>query len=156
MSKSKKEKDNSLKIILGLLIIGVCLCLAYGGKMYLEDKKPVEAVIDNQQPNKVVAEDKKDEVKEENKEENKEEKEDTDKKEEQPEQPKQPESEEVSASAEDKAIELAKKEYGVTDGVYFRIEQTKSSDVYVVSVRDESTTAALEWYTVNISTGEVK
>ena len=121
--------------------------------MYLEDKKPVEAVIDNQQPNKVVAEDKKDEVKEENKEENKEEKEDTDKKEEQPEQP---ESEEVSASAEDKAIELAKKEYGVTDGVYFRIEQTKSSDVYVVSVRDESTTAALEWYTVNISTGEVK
>ena len=112
MSKSKKEKDNSLKIILGLLIIGVCLCLAYGGKMYLEDKKPVEAVIDNQQPNKVVA--------------------------------------------EDKAIELAKKEYGVTDGVYFRIEQTKSSDVYVVSVRDESTTAALEWYTVNISTGEVK
>ena len=156
MSKSKKEKDNSLKIILGLLIIGVCLCLAYGGKMYLEDKKPVEAVIDNQQPNKVVAEDKKDEVKEENKEENKEEKEDTDKKEEQPEQPEQPESEEVSASAEDKAIELAKKEYGVTDGVYFRIEQTKSSDVYVVSVRDESTTAALECYTVNISTGEVK
>ncbi len=153
MSKSKKEKDNSLKIILGLLIICVCLCLAYGGKMYLEDKKPVEAVIDNQQPNKVVAEEKKDEEKEENKEENKEEKEDTDKKEEQPEQP---ESEEVSASAEDKAIELAKKEYGVTDGVYFRIEQTKSSDVYVVSVRDESTTAALEWYTVNISTGEVK
>ncbi len=149
MSKSKKEKDNSLKIILGLLIIGVCLCLAYGGKMYLEDKKPVEAVIDNQQPNKVVAEEKKDEAKEENKEK----KEDTDKKEEQPEQPK---SEEVSASAEDKAIELAKKEYGVTDGVYFRIEQTKSSDVYVVSVRDESTTAALEWYTVNISTGEVK
>lgn len=149
MSKSKKEKDNSLKIILGLLIIGVCLCLAYGGKMYLEDKKPVEAVIDNQQPNKVVAEEKKEEVKEDNKEE----KEDTDKKEEQPEQP---ESEEVSASAEDKAIELAKKEYGVTDGVYFRIEQTKSSDVYVVSVRDESTTAALEWYTVNISTGEVK
>lgn len=153
MSKSKKEKDNSLKIILGLLIICVCLCLAYGGKMYLEDKKPVEAVIDNQQPNKVVAEEKKDEEKEDNKEENKEEKEDTDKKEEQPEQP---ESEEVSASAEDKAIELAKKEYGVTDGVYFRIEQTKSSDVYVVSVRDESTTAALEWYTVNISTGEVK
>ena len=153
MSKSKKEKDNSLKIILGLLIICVCLCLAYGGKMYLEDKKPVEAVIDNQQPNKVVAEEKKDEEKEDNKEENKEEKEENDKKEEQPEQP---ESEEVSASAEDKAIELAKKEYGVIDGVYFRIEQTKSSDVYVVSVRDESTTAALEWYTVNISTGEVK
>ena len=32
MSKSKKEKDNFLKIILGLLIICVCLCLAYGGK----------------------------------------------------------------------------------------------------------------------------
>ena len=70
MSKSKKEKDNSLKIILGLLIVGVCLCLAYGGKMYLEDKKPVEAVIDNQQPNKVVAEEKNDEEKDENKEEN--------------------------------------------------------------------------------------
>lgn len=65
-------------------------------------------------------------------------------------------SEEVSISSEEKALELAKKEYGTDDGVYFNCEQTESNNVYIVSVRDSETTKALAWYTVDVKNGTVK
>ena len=64
--------------------------------------------------------------------------------------------EENSISSEDKAIELAKKAYGSSSDVYFRIEQIQSNGVYIVSVRDNETTKDLAWYTVNVNNGTVK
>ena len=57
---------------------------------------------------------------------------------------------------EDKAIEMAKKQYGTTDGVYFRIEQIKSNGVYIISVRDNETTRDYAWYTVDVINNTVK
>lgn len=63
--------------------------------------------------------------------------------------------EEVNTSDEDKAKDLAKKAYGSSDGVYFKVEQVESNGVYIISVRDTETTSALEWYTINVKTGSV-
>lgn len=65
-------------------------------------------------------------------------------------------NEEVTLNDEEKAIELAKKEYGSTDGVYFRIEQIQSNNIYIVSVRDSQTTRDLAWYTVDLKNNTVK
>lgn len=62
----------------------------------------------------------------------------------------------VSVSDEDNALALAKKTYGSTDGVYFKIEQTEGNGVYIVSVRDLETTSAIVWYTVNVKNQTVK
>ena len=65
-------------------------------------------------------------------------------------------NEEVNMNDDEKAIELAKKQYGTTDGVYFRIEQMQSNNVYIVSVRNSETTRDLAWYTVDVKNGTVK
>lgn len=56
---------------------------------------------------------------------------------------------------EEKAKELVKKEWGGSDGVYFSIDNMNSDETYIVSVRDSETTKVLEWYKVDIKTGEV-
>lgn len=61
----------------------------------------------------------------------------------------------VTVSDEDKAIDLAKKAYGSSDGVYFKVEQIESNGIYIISVRDTETTSALSWYNVNVKTGSV-
>ena len=48
-----------------------------------------------------------------------------------------------------------KKEWGGSDGVYFSIDNMNSDETYIVSVRDSETTKVLEWYKVDIKTGEV-
>ena len=54
-----------------------------------------------------------------------------------------------------KVIEMAKKKWGENDStVSFNIEN-REGHIFKVSVRNKNTTAALAWYTVNISTGEV-
>lgn len=66
------------------------------------------------------------------------------------------ETEVVSVTGEQKAVELAKKEFGITEGVYYNCEKTQSNNVYIVSVRDEETTRALAWYTVDVVEETVK
>lgn len=59
-------------------------------------------------------------------------------------------------SDEEKAIRIAKKEYGVDDStVSYAIDQELSDNVYVVVVRNTSTTAAIIYYEVNVLTGEI-
>lgn len=53
-------------------------------------------------------------------------------------------------SREEKAIELVKKEWGSTDGVYFSNESVDSNGRYIVSVRDKKTTTSLAFYLVDI------
>lgn len=64
--------------------------------------------------------------------------------------------EEVKLSDEDKAKELAKKTYGSSNGVYFKVEQVESNGVYIISVRDAETTNAIEWYKVDVNNQTVK
>ena len=55
------------------------------------------------------------------------------------------------------ALELAKKEWGENDiSVYYYIEEKKSEDVYIISVRNRETTAGMIDYEVNIKTGKVE
>lgn len=65
--------------------------------------------------------------------------------------------EDISASTtesvttrEEKAVELVKKEWGSTDGVYFSNESIDSSGKYIVSVRDRKTTTSLAFYLVDV------
>ncbi len=51
---------------------------------------------------------------------------------------------------EEKAVELVKKEWGSTDGVYFSNESVDSNGRYIVSVRDKKTTASLAFYLVDV------
>ena len=52
----------------------------------------------------------------------------------------------------DKAIELAKKEWGENDNtVYYYVEEQVSDNVYIISVRDNSTTQDLLTYKVNVN-----
>lgn len=53
---------------------------------------------------------------------------------------------------EEKAIAIVKKDWGATDGYYFKA-QPNSDGTYDVSVSDENT-AVLAWYTVNPKTGK--
>lgn len=51
---------------------------------------------------------------------------------------------------EEMAVDLVKKEWGSTDGVYFSNESIDSQGRYIVSVRDKQTTAALAFYYVDV------
>ena len=163
MGKHKKtNKDNTrgfLKILIALLIIAVIAILGYTGKIYIDEKKKDNSTpVQNSQNNTVNSSSNEKEEKEE-KEENKDNTEATEKEEEEKteEEPKEePVQEETSVNDEDKAIALAKKQFGTTDGVYYRIEQIQSNSVYIVSVRDNETTRDLAWYTVDVKNGTVK
>ena len=154
-------------LIVVCVIVVVCL-LGYAGEYMNEDAVPTNTVSSNNKQNvsstsgtKVNNTTKKEEntkaEKEEKVEENKveEEKVEEEKKDE-TEDKKEPVVEENSVSSEDKAIDLAKKKYGTSNGVYFRIEQIQSNGVYIVSVRDSETTKDLAWYTVDVNNGTVK
>ena len=147
-----------------LIVVCVILVVVFLGYMgqYMNDEvaSPVNTVSTNQKQNvssssapKVNTT--KNEVQEEEKEEVNETKEDVEE-EKKEEKKEEPVVEENSISSEDKAIDLAKKEYGDSSDVYFRIEQIQSNGVYIISVRDNETTKDLAWYTVNVNDGTVK
>lgn len=144
-----------LKGLLIIFIIAVICLIAYTAKYYLDKKNQIEVSTNNNQENKSasnqikVSDEKKQDEIDKNKE--NEEIEPNDKKEED-----KNINEEVNMNNDEKAIELAKKEYGITDGVYFRIEQMQSNNVYIVSVRDSETTRDLAWYTIDVKNGTVK
>ncbi len=50
------------------------------------------------------------------------------------------------ASNEEKAINIVKKDWGTTEGVYFVTMGIDASGKYIVTVNDSSTTATLAWY----------
>ena len=54
----------------------------------------------------------------------------------------------------DKALRLAKEEWGEDDTVYYTIDN-EQSNVYYITVRSKSTTGSLAEYEVNVSTNEV-
>ncbi len=149
---------NFLKGILVILIIVMLGMLGYTGWYYYKDRNKKTSTNNPQQvnntPNQKSMEDKKEEKKE-SKKENKKEKIEEEQKEE--EKKKEENSkEEGSLSDEDKALDLAKKQYGTTDGVYFRVEQIQSNGVYIISVRDNETTRDYAWYTVDVNNNTVK
>lgn len=162
MGKHKKtNKDNTrgfLKVLIALMIVAVIVILGYTGKIYIDEKKLANSnPIQNSQNNTIN--NSSNENKEENEnnqtseDENKSEEEEKTVEEEPEEEPTQ---EETSVNDEDKAIDLAKKQFGTSDGVYYRIEQIQSNGVYIVSVRDNETTRDLAWYTVDVKNGTVK
>ena len=64
--------------------------------------------------------------------------------------------EQNTVSDEDKAKSLAQQTYGSSEGVYFKVEQIQGNGVYIISVRDAETTAALAWYTVDAKNNTIK
>ena len=56
---------------------------------------------------------------------------------------------------DEKAKELAKQNWGTSEGVYFSVDNVNSNETYVISVRDSATTKVLEWYTVDLKSGTV-
>ena len=59
-------------------------------------------------------------------------------------------------NGEDTAINLAKKKWNKDDkNVYYYVEEQLDHDIYVISVRNKSTTASIIQYEVNITTEEV-
>lgn len=143
-----------LKCMLVIAIVAILAVLAYGAWNYYSDNgktnaKPEDKQVINSQSNTNSVEKKGDE-------------EIKPKDEQTPPDPiddnKQGEKviEESNISDDDKALEMAKKEYGTTDGVYFRIEQIQSNSVYIISVRDNQTTRDLAWYTVDVRNGTIK
>ncbi len=153
---------NFLKVILAILILAVLCVIGYAGWYYYNDKNTSNSQNNSQQTNNVPNQNKTEVETEENKEEdNKEEEKEEEKAEESQENQEEKKEEETSneegnISDEDKAIELAKKQYGMTDGVYFRIEQVQSNGVYIISVRDSETTRDYAWYTVNVNNNTVQ
>ena len=162
MGKHKKtNKDNTrgfLKALIALMLVAVIVILGYTGKIYIDEKKLANSnPIQNSQNNTIN--NSSNENKEEN--ENNQTSEDENKSEEEEktvedEPEEEPTQEETSVNDEDKAIDLAKKQFGTSDGVYYRIEQIQSNGVYIVSVRDNETTRDLAWYTVDVKNGTVK
>lgn len=64
---------------------------------------------------------------------------------------------EAKKTGKELALELAKKEWGESDtSVYYYVEEKKSEDVYIISVRNRETTAGMIDYEVNIKTGKVE
>lgn len=57
-----------------------------------------------------------------------------------------------SKSDDEKAIDLAKKEWGIDDSVIFSIDKKKNTKYYI-SVRKDA--AVLQWYEVDIETWEI-
>lgn len=61
------------------------------------------------------------------------------------------------SDGKDRAIELAKKEWGENDTtVYYYVEEQDSDNVYIISVRDQATTQGLLTYKVNIEKESVE
>lgn len=56
--------------------------------------------------------------------------------------------------AEEKAVEIVKKDWGEDSSVKFQVETMDANGDYVVSVRDITTTEAKAFYTVNTTTGK--
>lgn len=164
-SKRKEESRGVLKSILAVAIIAVICIAAYMGIKYFDKKDLANA---NAQKSNVTQQKNDADKKNENSNQNIEKEdpnavdpkneEEEKKDDQQTEDPNSEESneEETSISDEEKAIELAKKQYGNTDGVYFRIEQTISNGVYEVSVRDAETTREYAWYRVDVKNETVK
>lgn len=67
----------------------------------------------------------------------------------------EPDTTEKTTSKEEKAIELAKKKWGSTSGVYFSNEGINSDGRYIVSVRDGKSTSSLAFYLVDVEKGLV-
>lgn len=59
--------------------------------------------------------------------------------------------EETPKTAEEKAIEIAKKDYGESSNVKITVEGIDENGRYIVVARDTQTTEALVFYTVNTS-----
>lgn len=62
--------------------------------------------------------------------------------------------EEEPKTAEEKAINIVKKDWGTTDGVYFVTMGIDASGKYIVTVNDSNTTGTLAWYSVDVTTGK--
>ena len=143
-----------LKVLLVILIVAIIGVLAWTGKVYYDEKQQLDSVANNKTETNASSNTNKVDEKEETKKEEpikETKKEETEHKKEE-EKP----QEETSSSNEEKAIELAKKEYGITDGgIYYRIDQIKSNTEYIVSVRNKDT-SVLAWYVVDVSAGTVK
>lgn len=61
---------------------------------------------------------------------------------------------ESGASNEEKAINIVKKDWGTTDGIYFVTMGIDASGKYIVTVNDSNTTGTLAWYSVDVTTGK--
>lgn len=55
---------------------------------------------------------------------------------------------------EEKAIEIVKDEWGMTDGYEFIIDYKNNDGEYIIAVRDSNTTRVMERYVVNAETGK--
>lgn len=153
---------NFLKGLLAIAIVAVIGVIVYTAIIYLDNNKQTNSTANNNQNN---VSNNQSSI---NKNDDKKNTDDIDKKEEtvnneqennqedNQENKNEVVNEEVTLNDEEKAIELAKKEYGSTDSVYFRIEQIQSNNIYIVSVRDSQTTRDLAWYTVDIKNNTVK
>lgn len=58
--------------------------------------------------------------------------------------------EESPKTSEEKAVSIAKKDWGNTSNVEFSVEGMDGNGNYIVAVRDSKTTQALAFYTVNL------
>lgn len=147
------------KTMLVLVIIALFCVILYGVMHYFKENNATNSNVNNSTQNSSALNELQNNIKTENENtnltNNKENEENKSEKENQ-EENNEKVDEQVSLNDEDKAIELAKKEYGETSGVYFRIEQTQSNGIYIVSVRDSETTKDLAWYTVNVKNSTVK
>ena len=54
---------------------------------------------------------------------------------------------------EQKAIDIAKKDWGTDSSVYFYSEGKNKKGEYIISVRKRENSEAISWYRVNVSTG---
>ena len=148
-----------LKSLLVIFITAIIIILIYGGNHYFQSREQVDSTANNSTENSALANQNKTTDNNEKENISKEEPEEDVAQEENDSEEKEDEEsgkEEVNINEEDKAIDLAKKQYGTTDGVYFRIEQIQSNGVYIVSVRNSETTRDIAWYTVNVKTGVVQ
>lgn len=59
--------------------------------------------------------------------------------------------EESPKTAEEKAIDIAKKDFGKNNNAQFSVEGMDGNGNYIVAVRDTKTTEALAFYTVNVA-----
>ncbi len=161
-TRDSRETRNFLKVVLVLIVIAIIGVFIYMINLDRKENINVNTTADNTQQNKLEIEQGKIQEDEKVNEEEPIVAEENNEPEEEPENnaneqvDNNTDDEVTSIGDEDKAIELAKQQYGTTDGVYFRIEQIVSNGVYEVSVRDEETTVEYAWYTVDVKNGTVK
>ena len=61
--------------------------------------------------------------------------------------------EESPETEEERAIAIARGDYGTAENVKFSVEGIQADGRYIVSVRDSSTTEALVYYTIDVAAG---